>query len=698
MAKIDRFNGNVQPFAAESLGAERTIFGDTSQSNTLDGNITSDFLRGWGIVGVNENPTKQDFNGLAFTLGQLISYLHQRGIPEWNSSQEFYEGSVVTTLDGIYRLKAGGNATVDPDTDAGVNWEAAPTRAELEGRVIRVTSISAMEAYSAPVGYVFSLNAGGRSGVFDVIAGDFSAELAADTQNGIYVGLSDNATATTKVTKRRYAGNIKLEWFGANYDGTTNDLTVVQAAELFGGTIDVTGPLLLGASATLSGDYIFNYEGKFVIGTGFSIKLNGAISAPVSHIFDITNGDITGNFVCDGDEIFPEWFGARKTSDDSVAINYAINYIQTYRRGGLLTLGSFSYQCSEPVVFSVDGAITMRGAGVKENTKIKSTVLDFTNASDTARGVVIEGSVAVAGVNLVGFLIQKDALVTVANSIGLHLKGAVNCSVYDVACNNFDINLVLDETSTIRTSRCSFKDFFSWDSRTGGFEIKGAFDNSFVSCFALGDSGGDWNIHFGGGTFGSDPNANHFKDCMFIDTGNPTRCLFAEVGFWNTFTSCVFEQASAETFRFQYSNQAATSIVSAMFTNCWSDAAPLCVLNVGANAVFTSCRLQATGPLAVSIEGVGSSRVRGSNKFIGNTIVAEGTGGTYSVTITKQSGTIFTGNSIEGPGDAQGLLLSGGAVSPDNSIITGNAFFKCTSSPVNDSSTGSSVANNTAEI
>ena len=72
-----------------------------------------------------------------------------------------------------------------------------------KNNVIRVTSISAIEAYSAPVGYVFSLNAGGRSGVFDVVAGDFSTELAADTLNGIYVGLSDDLTATTKVAKRR---------------------------------------------------------------------------------------------------------------------------------------------------------------------------------------------------------------------------------------------------------------------------------------------------------------------------------------------------------------------------------------------------------------------------------------------------------------------------------------------------------------
>jgi len=123
MGKIDRYSGNMKAFAAEALSAERTIFGDTTQSDTLDDNITGDFLRGWEIVGVNENPTKQDFNGLAFTLGQLISYLHQRGIAEWNAAQEYFDGSVVTTLVGIYRLTSDGVGSSNPDTDDGDNWE-----------------------------------------------------------------------------------------------------------------------------------------------------------------------------------------------------------------------------------------------------------------------------------------------------------------------------------------------------------------------------------------------------------------------------------------------------------------------------------------------------------------------------------------------------------------------------------------------
>jgi len=155
MAKIDRYNGNMEAFAADALSTERTIFGDTAQSDTLDDNITTAFLRGWGIVGVNENPTKQDFNGLAFTLGQLISYLHQRGIAEWNAAQEYFDGSVVTTLVGIYRLKSGGEGSSDPDTDDGVNWERVgcsdidseliPTQAEVDAKADQATTFTKTE-------------------------------------------------------------------------------------------------------------------------------------------------------------------------------------------------------------------------------------------------------------------------------------------------------------------------------------------------------------------------------------------------------------------------------------------------------------------------------------------------------------------------------------------------------------------------
>ena len=89
MAKINRYNGNVQAFGSTATGAERTVFGDElTQSDTLDNNITADYLRGWGILAPGSKPPKQFFNGIHFTQSQFVAYLHQMGVAEWNGEQE----------------------------------------------------------------------------------------------------------------------------------------------------------------------------------------------------------------------------------------------------------------------------------------------------------------------------------------------------------------------------------------------------------------------------------------------------------------------------------------------------------------------------------------------------------------------------------------------------------------------------------
>ena len=94
MAKINRFNGNLKAFAADALGTERTVFGELTQANDLDSQFTADFFRGWGIVGPSDQPSLQDFNAMGYTLGQVLAYLHQMGVPEYNAAQEFYLNSV----------------------------------------------------------------------------------------------------------------------------------------------------------------------------------------------------------------------------------------------------------------------------------------------------------------------------------------------------------------------------------------------------------------------------------------------------------------------------------------------------------------------------------------------------------------------------------------------------------------------------
>ena len=166
MAQITRFNGNVEPFAHESQGTERTIFGSETQSDTLDDNINTDFFRGWGIVGASQLPTKQDFNAFAYTSTALISYLHQMGVPEWNTLQEYFTNGI-TNRNGVLYKAVQANTGVDPETDGGTNWELATGGTPLTTKGDLLTR-NGTEEIRLPVGsntQILSANSGSPSGL-----------------------------------------------------------------------------------------------------------------------------------------------------------------------------------------------------------------------------------------------------------------------------------------------------------------------------------------------------------------------------------------------------------------------------------------------------------------------------------------------------------------------------------------------------
>lgn len=123
MAKINRFNGNLQAPASAAIGTERTLFGEVTQSDDLTDQFTADLLRGWGIVGPSDEPTLQDFNAMGFTLGQLHAYLHQVGVAEYNAAQEYHEGSF-TNSGGVLYVSLVDNNVGNTPASSPVQWES----------------------------------------------------------------------------------------------------------------------------------------------------------------------------------------------------------------------------------------------------------------------------------------------------------------------------------------------------------------------------------------------------------------------------------------------------------------------------------------------------------------------------------------------------------------------------------------------
>lgn len=90
------------------------------------------------------------------------------------------------------------------------------------------TAMKAATGLSA--GDVVYLSEGGRSGPFEYLVGDYSAEVAADPLEGVYVALDSDPDGSEGVLKRRLNGNISLGWFVDSYNGTDNlDSEIVAA-------------------------------------------------------------------------------------------------------------------------------------------------------------------------------------------------------------------------------------------------------------------------------------------------------------------------------------------------------------------------------------------------------------------------------------------------------------------------------------
>ena len=197
MAKILRYNGNLVPFASSSLGTERTIFGEVTQADDITSQFTPDFLRGWGIVGPSDQPTLQDFNAVSYTHGQILAYLHQAGVAEYNAAQEYFSGSVTQYGNKMYISRVASNIGNQPDTSP-TQWTGIDdistdgiqgSRANLRGSV---TGTSAPVTITADA--VCVKNASGQQKVLGPIS--ITPALTASGVNGLDTGTVGGTAST----------------------------------------------------------------------------------------------------------------------------------------------------------------------------------------------------------------------------------------------------------------------------------------------------------------------------------------------------------------------------------------------------------------------------------------------------------------------------------------------------------------------
>ncbi len=141
---------------------------------------------------------------------------------------------------------------------------AAATAANTPGNAdtITVTTRTALKALNTGTKITTDLRDGERLGVFKWTTGDFSAQVAADTQEAIYIK-SDAVAASSGAWVRQFHGGVYPEWFGASSLNADNK-TALQAAfnlaaligkplKIVGKTYYASGPLLIRNKLTVKG-------------------------------------------------------------------------------------------------------------------------------------------------------------------------------------------------------------------------------------------------------------------------------------------------------------------------------------------------------------------------------------------------------------------------------------------------------------
>ncbi|OQC04554.1 MAG: hypothetical protein BWX80_02433 [Candidatus Hydrogenedentes bacterium ADurb.Bin101] len=120
-SEIERLDGKFEAFASQPHENEKTVFGGGPDSGDITDNMTPEYRRGWGIVGVNDAPTMQDFNALGFLTTQVLAYLHQVGVPHWHTAQGYQQGALAIYDGDLWQARS---ATINqpPPPENPADW------------------------------------------------------------------------------------------------------------------------------------------------------------------------------------------------------------------------------------------------------------------------------------------------------------------------------------------------------------------------------------------------------------------------------------------------------------------------------------------------------------------------------------------------------------------------------------------------
>lgn len=173
-----------------------------------------------------------------------------------------------------------------------LGFDAASGDVELQDFLVTtldgstVSTRAALSAIAGPVaGQVAVLTAAGYGGYFVFDDSDLSTEVTADTELGIYIAPSTDLTGASGAWVRRYDGPLRVSWFNAVGDGSTDDTdSLIAAINMLddGDTLDLQGyhlNIFVGVVGVTSGDAVTIGSVPRLFGKNNVTIRNGKITA-----------------------------------------------------------------------------------------------------------------------------------------------------------------------------------------------------------------------------------------------------------------------------------------------------------------------------------------------------------------------------------------------------------------------------------
>ncbi|WP_202948134.1 hypothetical protein [Sinorhizobium fredii] len=259
--------------------------------------------------------------------------------------------------------------------------KAAAEAAAVSVNIKNVATRTALKALNTAVTTLAFLGEGGRKGLFKWTTGDFSSQITADTQEGIYIK-ADAIASTVGAWVRQFDGRVFPEWFGAVGDGTTSDQTAAAAAvaSAFASGDDLYWTNTYSTTASIANFHSVRHFGPGIIkreGLDVDIVGNGDFSSSTGWTFS------GGATISGGTLNFP---GVTASATKAIA---AIKTLTTYE----ITYTIISVTAGN-ASFRLDGSSDVIGA----NRTAPGTYTERLTSNATTTGIQIVGSATFNGV------------------------------------------------------------------------------------------------------------------------------------------------------------------------------------------------------------------------------------------------------------------------------------------------------------